>query len=83
MYPGYDGPRPRMQIWHGSADSTLAPANYQKTIKHVDGRTCSRCSQTPTTSRKNHPQHICQTDDYSDNVMSSTPPAWATASRPT
>ncbi len=35
MFPGYDGPRPKMQIWHGSADSTLAPANYQETIKQV------------------------------------------------
>lgn len=33
MYPGYDGTRPRMQIWHGSADSTLSPQNYNEEIK--------------------------------------------------
>lgn len=62
MYPGYDGPRPRMQIWHGSSDGTLAPANYQETIEHVDGQTCSTCSQTPTASRENYPQQNYQTD---------------------
>ena len=31
-YPGYSGPRPRMQVYHGSADATLAPANYNWTI---------------------------------------------------
>jgi acetylxylan esterase len=25
MYPGYTGSRPKMQIWHGSADTTLYP----------------------------------------------------------
>lgn len=33
MYPGYNGTRPRMQIWHGSADSTLNPQNYKEEIK--------------------------------------------------
>lgn len=33
MYPGYNGTRPRMQIWHGSADSTLNPQNYREEIK--------------------------------------------------
>ena len=26
-YPGYSGPRPRVAIWHGTADSTVVPAN--------------------------------------------------------
>ncbi|KAL2267884.1 hypothetical protein VTJ83DRAFT_5161 [Remersonia thermophila] len=37
MYPGYDGPRPRMQIYHGSADSTLHANNYNETIKQWCG----------------------------------------------
>ncbi|EAW06435.1 acetyl xylan esterase [Aspergillus clavatus NRRL 1] len=37
MYPGYDGPRPRMQIYHGSADTTLYPQNYQETCKEWAG----------------------------------------------
>lgn len=33
MYPNYNGTRPRMQVYHGSADSTLKPQNYQETMK--------------------------------------------------
>ncbi|KAI9148196.1 PHB depolymerase family esterase [Paramyrothecium foliicola] len=33
MYPGYNGRRPKMQIYHGSADTTLRPQNYDETIK--------------------------------------------------
>ncbi|OAA56211.1 Esterase, PHB depolymerase [Niveomyces insectorum RCEF 264] len=32
-YKGYTGPRPRMQIWHGTADNTLRYPNYQETLK--------------------------------------------------
>jgi poly(hydroxyalkanoate) depolymerase family esterase len=32
-YPGYDGPRPRMQLWHGSLDDTLSYANHEEAIK--------------------------------------------------
>jgi acetylxylan esterase len=31
-YPGYNGTRPRMQIYHGSVDTTIAPANYNYSI---------------------------------------------------
>lgn len=27
-YPGYTGPRPRVQLWHGTADDTLRFANF-------------------------------------------------------
>lgn len=37
MYPSYSGPRPRMKIFHGSADTTLYPQNYQETIKQWTG----------------------------------------------
>lgn len=32
-YPGYTGPRPRMQLWHGTADTTLAYPNFNEEIK--------------------------------------------------
>ncbi|MGW7541919.1 extracellular catalytic domain type 1 short-chain-length polyhydroxyalkanoate depolymerase [Streptomyces sp. NPDC054770] len=32
-YPGYTGPRPRMQLWHGTDDTTLAYANFGEEIK--------------------------------------------------
>jgi acetylxylan esterase len=36
-YPGYTGSRPRMQIYHGSADTTLSGNNYGETIKQWSG----------------------------------------------
>lgn len=33
MYPSYTGARPKMQVYHGSADTTLRPQNYQETMK--------------------------------------------------
>jgi poly(hydroxyalkanoate) depolymerase family esterase len=32
-FPGYSGPRPRMQLWHGTADTTLNYANFGEEIK--------------------------------------------------
>ncbi|KAK9770517.1 hypothetical protein SCAR479_12788 [Seiridium cardinale] len=37
VYPSNGGPRPKMQVRHGNADSTLAPLNYQETIKQWTG----------------------------------------------
>jgi poly(hydroxyalkanoate) depolymerase family esterase len=44
-YPGYTGPRPRMQIWHGTQDDVLRYPNFGEQIKqwtNVHG-----VSQTP------------------------------------
>ena len=44
-YPGYTGPRPRMQVFHGTTDDTLRYPNFQEQIKqwtNVHG-----ISQTP------------------------------------
>lgn len=32
-YPGYTGPRPRMQVWHGTQDDTLRYPNFGEEIK--------------------------------------------------
>jgi poly(hydroxyalkanoate) depolymerase family esterase len=32
-YPGYSGPRPRMQLWHGTNDTTLQYPNFAEEIK--------------------------------------------------
>ena len=37
MYPGYTGSYPKMQVYHGSSDSTLRPQNYQETMKQWAG----------------------------------------------
>ncbi|GAA2765263.1 hypothetical protein GCM10010103_43040 [Streptomyces paradoxus] len=47
-YPGYTGPRPRMQIWHGTQDDVLRYPNFGEQIKqwtNVQG-----VSQTPATT---------------------------------
>lgn len=47
-YPGYTGPRPRMQIWHGTNDDVLRYPNFGEQIKqwtNVHG-----LSQTPTST---------------------------------
>ena len=33
MYPAYAGPRPRVQLWHGTADDTIAFNNQAEAIK--------------------------------------------------
>ncbi|KAL1835484.1 hypothetical protein VTJ49DRAFT_6632 [Mycothermus thermophilus] len=37
MYPGYTGSRPRMLIYHGSADTTIYPRNFNETLKQWAG----------------------------------------------
>lgn len=37
MYPGYTGTYPKIQVYHGSADTTLYPSNYNETIKEWAG----------------------------------------------
>ncbi|PPR00091.1 hypothetical protein CVT24_008993 [Panaeolus cyanescens] len=52
-YPGYTGPRPRMQIWHGRSDSTLSYNNHGEAIKqwtNVFGY-----SSTPVSTLPNNP----------------------------
>lgn len=36
-YPGFAGPWPRMSIWQGSADNTVAPANRMELVKQWTG----------------------------------------------
>jgi hypothetical protein len=33
MYPGYSGFRPRLQLWHGEGDSTIALTNHTEALK--------------------------------------------------
>ncbi len=47
-FPGYSGARPRMQLWHGTTDTTLAYPNFGEEIKqwtNVHG-----VSQTPSST---------------------------------
>lgn len=37
MYPGYTGPRPKMLIFHGSADTTLYPEVSPRSSAEIKG----------------------------------------------
>ncbi|KAK0127692.1 hypothetical protein ONS96_007210 [Cadophora gregata f. sp. sojae] len=67
MYPGYNGTRPRMQIWHGSADGTIAPQNYQEELKQWTN--IFGVSMTATDSKDNTPEKNYKTSNYGQNVQ--------------
>ena len=46
--PGYSGPRPRMQLWHGTSDTTLSYVNFGEEIKQWTN--VLGVSQTPSTT---------------------------------
>jgi poly(hydroxyalkanoate) depolymerase family esterase len=46
--PGYTGPRPRVQLWHGTADTTLNYNNFGEEIKQWTN--VLGVSQTPTST---------------------------------
>ncbi|KZP15469.1 carbohydrate-binding module family 1 protein [Athelia psychrophila] len=52
-YPGYTGTRPRVQFWHGTADTTLYPQNFQEEIKQWSN--VFGVSATPVTTTTNDP----------------------------
>jgi poly(hydroxyalkanoate) depolymerase family esterase len=51
-FPGYTGARPRMQLWHGTTDTTLQYPNFGEEIKQWTN--VLGVSQTPTFT--DHPQ---------------------------
>jgi len=53
-YPGYDGPRPKMQIYHGSVDEILNVQNHYETIKQWTG--VFGYSTTATSTTPNYPR---------------------------
>ncbi len=72
-YPGYTGPRPRVQLWHGTADTTLNYNNLGEEIKQWTnvlgvGQTPSS-SDTPVTNwnrtRYNSSSGATQVEAYS------------------
>ncbi|MEU4521480.1 PHB depolymerase family esterase [Amycolatopsis sp. NPDC024027] len=52
MYPGYTGRYPRMQLWHGTTDTTLSYPNFGEEIKQWTN--LNGLSQTPAFT--DHPQ---------------------------
>ncbi|WP_103338297.1 extracellular catalytic domain type 1 short-chain-length polyhydroxyalkanoate depolymerase [Amycolatopsis sp. CA-126428] len=52
-YPGYTGPRPRMQLWHGTADDVLRYPDFGEAIKQWTN--VAGIGQTPTTTDRPQP----------------------------
>jgi poly(hydroxyalkanoate) depolymerase family esterase len=63
-YPGYSGPRPRVQLWHGDQDETLNFHNFGEAIKQWTN--VLGVSETPTTTEKNAPQSGWTRTRYAD-----------------
>ncbi|MEO6096251.1 MAG: hypothetical protein ABIW76_11325, partial [Fibrobacteria bacterium] len=53
-FPGYAGPRPKMQLWHGTGDATLVFANFAEEIK--EWTNVLGVSETPTATFQNSPK---------------------------
>ncbi|KAL0940019.1 acetyl xylan esterase [Colletotrichum truncatum] len=61
MYPGYTGPRPKMQIYHGTLDEALNVQNYYETIKQwtgVFGYSTQAQSTTPNFPRSPYTKYV-------------------------
>ncbi|HVW26111.1 MAG TPA: PHB depolymerase family esterase [Polyangiaceae bacterium] len=63
-FPGYTGPRPRVQLWHGTADQTLDFHNFGEEIK--EWTNVLGVSETPSTTEQNTPQSGFTRTRYKD-----------------
>jgi poly(hydroxyalkanoate) depolymerase family esterase len=68
MYPGYTGAYPRMQLWHGTTDTTLAYPNFGEEIKQWTN--LHGLSQTPAFT--DHPQSSWTRTRYGDTSTKAT-----------
>lgn len=68
MYPGYNGARPKMQIYHGSVDTTLNQNNYNETIKEWCG-VFGYDYTKPDTTQANTPQSRYTTYTWGDHLV--------------
>jgi poly(hydroxyalkanoate) depolymerase family esterase len=66
-YPGYEGPWPRMQLWHGTEDDVLYFQNFEEEIKQwtdVHG-----VSRTPTATEPDTPEPDWTLTRYGDGQV--------------
>jgi acetylxylan esterase len=65
-YPGFTGTRPRIQLWHGTVDTTVNPANFTNEI--AQWTNVLGVSGTPTTTEDNTPQATWIRTRYIDSA---------------
>jgi poly(hydroxyalkanoate) depolymerase family esterase len=68
MYPGYAGRYPRMQLWHGTTDTTLAYPNFGEEIKQWTN--LNGLGQTPAFT--DHPQSSWTRTRYGNTGTNAT-----------
>ena len=68
MYPGYGGSYPRMQLWHGSTDTTLAYPNFGEEVKQWTN--LHGLGQTPGFT--DHPQSTWTRTRYGNTGLQAT-----------
>ncbi|KAL5360719.1 putative acetylxylan esterase A [Aspergillus floccosus] len=68
MYPGYNGTRPKMQIYHGSTDTILLPQNYQETCKQWAG-VFGYNYDSPQQVQENTPEANYATTTWGDHLQ--------------
>lgn len=66
-YPGYSGFRPKVQIFHGSADTTLYPQNYQEEVKQWTA--VLGLPSSPVSTISNSPSSGWTTSIYGDKFQ--------------
>ncbi|PYH96078.1 acetylxylan esterase A [Aspergillus ellipticus CBS 707.79] len=68
MDSGYSGTRPKMQIYHGSIDTTLYPPNYNETCKQWAG-VFGYDFSAPEKKEANTPETNYETTIWGDNLQ--------------
>ncbi len=63
-FPAYTGPRPRIQLWHGTDDAVLNYNNFGEEIK--EWTNVLGAGQTPATTEANTPQTTWTRTRYTD-----------------
>jgi acetylxylan esterase len=63
-YPGYSGFRPKMQVFHGTADTALYPQNFQEEIK--EWTAVLGLPSSPVSTLPNNPESGWTTYVYGD-----------------
>jgi acetylxylan esterase len=75
MYPDYDGPRPRIQLFHGTADTTISYNNMGESIK--EWTNVLGLSTTPTSTDTFNTANANYTRQFWENDCYTVLEAWA------
>lgn len=81
MDPSYTGRRPRIQLWHGAADTTISPVNQTEGIKEWTG--VLGLASTPTTmATVQFNNHSWTHESWTDSCGYTVLDAWTEANGP-